>query len=211
MARRRKHSHQPRKRAKLQPGILAQPKTPRELVIPALIDLLKMYLMIGMWLISFVLLTINFIPALLWGVFKGTSTLAILLYGSVSLYFLWLAYKPTDELFKLSQSTPLEYIDFRYVAPRRNRMMLFGTLATILFLLPVFYIHGVINAAIWAVHRYVTHNQLGAKTLAWIGTAAITGILGNLATMLIVKIAVAIYRFKGRRNDHQSYGPSLPS
>jgi hypothetical protein len=197
MARKRKRRRSTTKKpVETRPGTLENPLSQREIIVPVIVDIVKMYTMIGMFIIVFILWNIHVFPELFWGSLKETSVLLEIGYASIIAYFGWLTYKPMDEIYKLSRAVPIERIDFNYVAPRRNRMLIFGTIFSVLYLLPVLYINGVITKATSYINIYVIQNQRAAQVFAWLFTAAITGIIGNMATTILDRIAAAIFKRK---------------
>lgn len=160
-----------------------------------LIDVAKMYSMMIILAVVFVTHNIYVIPWLFKGVLKDMSIL--LLYGPyavITSYVAWHMWKPTNEIHELAESVPVEYIDFKYIALRRNRVLIFSTLTSVMYLLPVFYINGLIGRVAFMINQHITRNKAFADSLSWCLSAVVTGIIGNIATLCLYKFVGIIIR-----------------
>ena len=179
---------------KPRPGVLVSPATTREQIIPLLITTAKacciLIVQVGMFVISIIYI----VPALFWGVLKDTSNLLVGAYWVVICCVTWQVWKPINEIQKLIKSVPPDYLDLKYIASKYNRVLLFMALTAMLYLSPVFYINGLIGRLALIINQNVTRNKPLADSLAWFTTAALTGLIGNVATLLLYKLVGIMFR-----------------
>ena len=97
------------------------------------------------------------------------------------------AFRIADEVHKLGKAVPIERIDFRYIASRNNRELAYVTIIVVLCLLPTLYGLGLVNRMAKVAGDYISSNHAVANGLAWLATAAVSGIVGNVATALLAR------------------------
>lgn len=88
---------------------------------------------------------------------------------------------------------PLERIDFSYVFRFQWRFFFFGAFLASLNMIPALYSLGTIDTLADLAVKYDSSPDM-AKTVAWIGTAALSGVIGNLATLLLFGLPAWIAR-----------------
>ena|ERR1041384_1375010 len=197
---RRRAHHSPRPpKIKPRPGVLRRAASRHQQTRLLLIDVALLFSVVAVLISGVVVCAIY--SFLNWERLRGIPLWLKIIYTVVGLPILWLMWTEQKKLDTLQDSVPFTHVDFKYVATRRARILLLSTLSSIELLLPALYLSGFVGRLSSLFVHYATGNQVIGKSLAWLATAAMTGVVGNVTTRLLARFFGVILNLKPRKKN----------